>query len=59
MAEVVQELVAQSLALVRPRDEAGDVEELDGDASLAVDTSAVVGPTPVGDIVSLAGTVYL
>jgi acid phosphatase family membrane protein YuiD len=59
MAEVVQELVAQALALVRPRDETSNVKELDGHAALAVDTGAVVGFATVRDIVSLAGTVDL
>lgn len=43
MAEVVEEFVAEAFALVGTRDQSGDVEEFDGDATGTVLTSAVVG----------------
>lgn len=47
VAEIVEELIAQALALVGAGDEAGNVEKLDGDAALAVDAGAVVGSAAV------------
>lgn len=59
VAQVVEELVAQTLALVGAGNEAGDVEQLDGDAALAVDAGAVVGAAAIRDAVACAGTVDL
>ncbi len=57
--QVVQELVAQPLALVRAGDEPGHVEQLDGHAAPAVVTGAVVGLAPVGHAMARAGAVDL
>jgi hypothetical protein len=57
--QVVEELVAQPLALVCARHEPGHVEQLDGHAAPAVDACAVVGPASVGYAVARAGAVDL
>lgn len=59
MAQVVQELVAQPFALVRARNEPGDVEELDRYRSSAVDASAVIWSAAVRDVVACACAVDL
>ena len=59
VAQIVQELVAQPIPLVRARDQAGHVEELDGHAAAAVGARAVVWPTPVRQTVARAGAVDL
>ncbi len=43
VSQVVEELVAQPLALVRARDQAGDVKQLDGHASSPIVARPVVG----------------
>ncbi len=53
MPQVVEELVAQSLALVGTRDEPGNVEQLDRDATPPVDAGAVVGLASIGEIASV------
>lgn len=59
VAEVVEEFVAEAFAFVGAGDEAGDVEELDGDGAAAVKAGAVVGFAAGGDVVAGAGTVDL
>lgn len=59
VAQVVEELVAQTFALVGAGDKTGDVEQLDGDAALAVVTGTVVGAASVGNIMAGAGAVDL
>lgn len=57
--QVVEELVAQPLALVRAGDEAGYVEELDGDGAQPAGTGAVVGFAFVLEAVACAGALDL
>lgn len=59
VAQVVEEFVAEALALVGAGDEARDIEELNRDGATAVDTGAVVGLASVRNIVAGAGAVYL
>lgn len=59
MAEVVEELVAQAFTLVGAGDETGDVQQLDGDAALAVEARAVVGTASIRYAMAGASTVNL
>lgn len=59
VAEVVEELVAQTFALVGAGDKTGDIQQLDGDTALAVVTGTIVGAASVGNIMAGAGAVDL
>lgn len=54
MAEIVEELVAEALALVSAWHETSDIEEFNGYTALAILAGAVVGLATVGNIVALA-----
>lgn len=45
MSQIVEESIAQSFAFMCTRDKTGDIQQFDGDRSLAIDASAVVGFT--------------
>lgn len=57
--QVVEELVAQPLALVRARHQPGHVQQLDGHAAPPVDARAVVGLAALREAVARAGAVDL
>lgn len=55
MPQIVQELVSQSLSLVRSRHQAGNVEKFNRYGSPPVDTGTVIGFAVMRDIVACAG----
>jgi hypothetical protein len=57
--QVIEEAIPQTFAHVCAGNEAGDVEELNGDRAPAVDAGAVVGFTSFGDVHTGAGAFNL
>lgn len=59
VTQVVEEFVAETLALVGAGHQTGDIEELNGHRTAAIGAGAVVGFAPFGDAVAGTGAVDL
>jgi hypothetical protein len=59
VSQVVEKLVAEPLALMRPGDKTSDIEKLYGDGAPAVDAPAVVRFALVLQLEALASAIYL